>query len=224
MIWSDVVLETISSAIRQNKLYKGKDVEVGEDPKLLYLAEVASVTIEEIVLKLLNSHYNHELFSRAKDICVRFVIPEDASYIFMAAVAGYDEKDCMLTLRNLSSLSRVDQRSNFRLKTARSVFLSVENSSGEGEKWSEAVLLDISRGGARILTSAVVQAGDRVKLSLFLTEVEHTMEAVAEVVHAASSDGQFDLGLRFTELPLADLDHLLEFIIKVWLENKSGEL
>jgi len=214
------VVVTISGAMRIKKLYPGKKVELlWSNEEKTCLASVGQYGNDKMVLKLLDAGLSFNP-GELQDIIVRFTVPDDASYEFTAIVALYHEQSHSLLLENLSSLNRIQQRGSYRLKAARPVFIHL-GEGAYGERWLEGVLLDISQTGARLLCSASGKPGDIIKLLVNLDEVEHTLETEAEVIHVTEDEDQVKLGVKFLPLPLFDQGLLLEFIFKLWSENKA---
>jgi c-di-GMP-binding flagellar brake protein YcgR len=213
------VVVSISGAMRINKLFIGKKVELSWEGELTgYLAAVNNFVNDKMMVKLLG---DFEIEGKAEKVFVRFTVPDDASYEFTGSVVSYHEQSRSLLLEDLSPLTRIEQRRSYRLKILRPALIFLEDDTGS-EKWLEGVLLDISKTGAKLLCSSSVKPGDSIKLHLSLDEVEHTLETEAEVIHVIEDDGQVKLGVKFAPLPLKDVELLLDLIYKLWEEHKKS--
>jgi c-di-GMP-binding flagellar brake protein YcgR len=213
------VVVTISGAMSINKLFIGKKVELSWEGELTgYLAAVTNFGNDKMMVKLLG---DFEIEGKSEKVFVRFTVPDDASYEFTGSVVSYHEQSCSLLLKDLSPLTRIEQRRSYRLKILRPAHIYLKDKAG-GERWLEGVLLDISKTGAKLLCSSSVRPGDSIKLHLSLDEVEHTLETEAEVIHVIEDDGQVKLGVKFAPLPLPDIELLLDFIYKLWEEHKKS--
>ncbi len=212
---------TISGAMRGNKLYLGKNVEIWRrEEEIPYPGRVAHFSVDRLVFEVLNCDFEGPWLD--EEITVRFTVPDDACYEFTGVVSIYNRDSHRLFIERLSSLKRIEKRGNYRMKTSRPVSIYLEEEA-EGKKWREGVLLDISRTGARLLLpESPIKPGDIIKIFFNMDEVEHTLDAEAEVIHLTLNEDQVKLGVRFMPLPLPDMELLLEFILRLWAEKKNN--
>jgi c-di-GMP-binding flagellar brake protein YcgR len=216
------VAVTVIGAIRQKKLFIGKKVQIqGKDADLETTAKVVQCDADTLMLELFASAvYPHEKLHSQKKMTVSFVVPEDAIYSFDGYVVSYNDGAQILLLEQVTPLKRTEQRQNYRLKTAKLMYLSLEEDNGNGlagASWQQAGLLDISRGGASVLSPVSVPAKYIVKVLIPLTEVDYVLETQAQVVREKKGDeGQIILGLTFQDLTLLGQERILDYILKVW--------
>jgi uncharacterized protein (TIGR02266 family) len=97
--------------------------------------------------------------------------------------------------------------------------IAVQFWSGD-EKPRDAVLKDISEGGAFIVTEANCRLGTEVKIKVKLPEISETVEASGEVVYKAPRMDRKSamlpgLGLKFRELPPDVHDRIRAYVERV---------
>jgi c-di-GMP-binding flagellar brake protein YcgR len=216
------VAGTVIGAIRQKKLFIGKKVQIkGKDADLETTAKVVQCDADTLMLELFASAvYPHDNLRRQKNMTVSFVVSEDAIYSFDGSVVSYNDGAQILLLDQVTPLKRTEQRQNYRLKTAKLMYISPEGDNADGlvgASWQQAGLLDISRGGASVLSPVSVPAQSIVKVLIPLTEVDYVLETQAQVVREKKGDeGQIILGLTFQNLTLLGQERILDYILKVW--------
>jgi len=212
---------TIGGALRHKLLYVGKQVrllcdEAGPE----YRAKVAEVQKETILLELLAGENDVSKLLPQGQLTVVFVVPDDASYSFGAKIINYSEPGRLLQLVQETPLLRTEKRSDYRLRTAKLIYVALCKQSGE-ESWQQSSLLDLSRSGASVLTTLPISKGDELKIWIPLEEVDHILEAGTKVVRVSMGEAdQLILGLSFSELSLADQGKILDYILKEWTEGK----
>jgi hypothetical protein len=216
---------TIGGAVRYNKLYAGKQVRiVGKDADLECRGKVIDANGDTMFLQLFtNPAYPFEKLLKQEDVTVIFVVPEDAAYSFTAVIHDLDVAGHTLQLEQTAPMERVEQRSDYRLKTSKLIYVALGSTEEiASENWEQASLLNISRGGASILTRLCFNVGDELKVWIPLEEVDHIIETGIRVVRVV--EGEKDLiilGVSFTGLPLPDQAKILDYILKVWTEKKD---
>ena len=85
-------------------------------------------------------------------------------------------------------------------------------------------MLDLSRGGASILTSAALTVDTGISVWIPLDEVDYVLEAAARVVHLKQGEeGQLVAGVAFTDLSLIDQEKILDYILKIWTQKKENK-
>ncbi len=214
---------TIAGAVQQKKLGVGKQVTVSA-PAFAIQAQITDFTDHTLLLKVLApSAHSLQNVTEGTTVAVSFVVPEDARYSFWAVVSGCKKAKMQLEVRQQSALERLEQRNDYRLKTAKIIYLRTkEQSKLQPPNWQQACMLDISRGGASILTSAASAVGELLDVWIPLEEVDFALETQAEVVHRkVGEEGQLVLGVRFVDLSLSAQEKILDYILKVWSEKKS---
>ncbi|NLM45819.1 MAG: PilZ domain-containing protein [Firmicutes bacterium] len=214
---------TIAGAVQQKKLAVGKQVTVTA-PALTFQAQITDFTDHALQLKVLApSAHSLQNVSKGTTVTVSFIVPDDARYSFLAVVAGCEQEKLQLEVRQQAPFERLQQRSDYRLKTAKIIYLRTkEQSKLQAPNWQQACMLDISRGGASILTSAAPATGELLDVWIPLEEVDFALETQAEVVRRKiGEDGQLVLGVRFVDLSLLQQEKILDYILKVWSEKKS---
>ncbi|MCW3490105.1 flagellar brake protein [Dethiobacter alkaliphilus] len=218
---------TVAGAVRHKKIYPGKQVRIStagrqEDS----LGQVVDLGKDTVGLKIIAPTASlPEVWQAQDQVTVSFVVPEDAIYSFAAHVVSFEDAAMSLQVKQVTPLERREQRSDYRLKTAKLINVAVEKEvEKSGEKWQEASLLDISRGGASILSPVSVSAGTNVMVWIPLEEVDYVLETEAKVRRAVEGEeGQLIIGVSFENLPLADQEKILDYILKVYTENKDVE-
>jgi len=214
---------TIGGAFRHKKLYIGKQVRLlcaGAEQE--YRAKVVEVKQEAILLELLVGDNDAPKLLPQGQMTVLFVVPDDASYSFSAKIINYDESARLLQLVQEAPLTRTEKRSDYRLRTAKLIYIALCRQAAEGEEiWHQSSLLDLSRSGASVLTTLPISKGDELKIWIPLEEVDHILEAGTKVVRVSAGEAdQLVLGLSFSELSLADQEKILDYILKEWTEGK----
>jgi c-di-GMP-binding flagellar brake protein YcgR len=207
----------VTGAIREKKLIIGQEVKISGEKMLPCSAKVLRIQDDAMILELLlAADCPGEWLSEAVEITVAFIVPDDAIYSFSGIVSRYNHETRVLLLERLSPLGRIEQRRNFRLKTAKLVYFCDDDSDVPAKSWLQASLLDLSRGGACLLSPVFRQPGTKIKLLLSLAEVECVIETGATVVRAWQGEDHIILGLVFEGLSLDHQDRILEYIIKKW--------
>lgn len=175
-----------------------------------------------MLLELLAGYNDAPKLLPQGELTVVFVVPDDASYSLNAKIINYDETARLLQLVQEAPITRTEQRSDYRLRTAKLIYVALCKQSGEGgEIWQQSSLLDISRSGASVLTALPISQGDELKVWIPLEEVDHILEVGTRVVRVSIGGGdQVILGLSFSELSLADQEKILDYILKEWTEGK----
>jgi len=215
---------TIGGALRHKKLYIGKQVRLLADgAEQEYRAKVVEVQQETMLLELFSGENDALKLLRDGQLTVVFVVPDDAAYSFCAKLVNYNEAERLLQLVQEAPLTRAEKRSDYRLRTAKLIYVSLCKQSGEGgENWQQASLLDISRSGASVLTVLPVSHGDELKVWIPLEEVDHILESGTRVVRVSAGEAdQLILGLSFSELGLVDQEKILDYILKEWEKGKE---
>lgn len=213
---------TVIGAIRQKKLFIGKKVQIiGQEKDLETTAKVVQCDANTLMLELFASAvYPHEKLRSQEKMTVSFVVPEDAIYSFEGSVVSYNDGAQILLLEQVTPLKRTEQRQNYRLKTAKLMYISPQEDNTDrlaGASWQQAGLLDISRGGASVLSPVSAPAKSTVKVLIPLTEVDYVLETYAQVVREKKGEeGQIILGLTFLDLTLLGQERILDYILKVW--------
>ncbi len=206
---------TISGAMRVNKLYPGKEVEVFRQEK----EEVCPGRVVGFAGGLLELAIMGECTSieKGSELSIRFVVPDDAPYIFKGKVYSWQEGRVQLT--GLSSLARVEQRGSYRVKTNKPLQLKL----GDTGSWLDGTLLDISRTGARLRTDEKALPGQTVSIRLDTDRAGGGFELGAEVVHVIGDGESVQLGVRFVSLPILIQEALVEYVLRLWVEKKKDQ-
>jgi len=216
---------TIGPALRHKKLYLGKQVRLLSDgTERECMAKVVEVQQETMLLELFAGE--HDVLKQLSQgrLTVVFVVPDDAAYSFSAKLIDYNEATRLLRLVQEAPLARGEKRSDYRLRTAKLIYVSLCKQPGEGgDVWQQASLLDLSRSGASVLTVLPVSQGDELKVWIPLEEVDHILESGTRVVRVSAGEAeQLILGVSFSELGLVDQEKILDYILKEW--DKGNEL
>lgn len=218
---------TIGGAVRHKKLYIGKQVKVsGENGRLDCSARVVDIQNDILLLELFaTSVYPHDRLLCAPAVDLIFIVPDDAAYRCRCQVMSYSDTAQILQIRQDTPVQRVDQRHHYRLQTSRLIYIApAPEKDAMATDWREAGLLDISRGGARVMTSQAFSVGSKVRLLIPLDEVGCVVECNAIVVReSVGKDGQSVFGLRYDDLPLSEQERILDFILKLWTEKKDEQ-
>ncbi|HHX73971.1 MAG TPA: PilZ domain-containing protein [Firmicutes bacterium] len=216
---------TITGAVQQKKIGVGKRVTVTA-PAFGLQAQITDFTDHTLLLKILAPSACH-LQDMTEGMCVTvsFVVPDDARYSFPAVISGCNKEKLLCEVRQQAAIDRLDQRSDYRLKTAKIIYLRTKKQAKlQAPHWQQACMLDISRGGASILTSAVLAVGEMLDVWIPLEEVDYALETQAEVVRRKTGEeGQLVLGVRFPDLSLPEQEKILDYILKIWSAKKTGE-
>lgn len=208
---------TVTGAIREKKLIVGQEVKISGEKLLPCRAKILRVQDDAMMLELLlDADCPGDRLSEEGEITVTFIVPDDAIYSFNGVVSRYNHETRILLLERLSPLGRIEQRRNFRLKTVKLVYFCEDDSYIPAKSWLQASLLDLSRGGASLLSPALRQPGTKIRLLLSLDEVGCVIETGATVVRAWQGQDQIILGVVFDGLSLHHQDRILEYIIKEW--------
>lgn len=216
---------TIGGAVRQKKLFVGKQVILADsDVGLECRGKILKIEGDTVTLELFTSHKLDQLLE-LKRVTMIFMVPEDATYCVKSAVVGCNRETHVLQVVQVEPMVRTEQRSDVRLKTSKLIYLAMRDKGVKiGESWQKASLLDISRGGASILTAMEAKQGDELKVWIPLEEVDHILEAGTRVVRVKEGeDLEATLGLSFEGLSLSDQEKILDYIMKVW-EVKKDEV
>ena len=152
-------------------------------------------------------------------------VPDDAIYVCQAAITCVNEGTALIQIKQSAPLERREQRSDYRLKTAEIIYIFTgQPDSALGQDWHQACLLDLSRGGASILTSAALTVDTGISVWIPLDEVDYVLEAAARVVHLKQGEeGQLVAGVAFTDLSLIDQEKILDYILKIWTQKKENK-
>jgi c-di-GMP-binding flagellar brake protein YcgR len=216
---------TIGGALRQKKIYAGKQVTVfGRAAGMEFMGKIIEAGGDRLELELFAPPgYPENRQWEQLAVTVNFLVPGDASYSFQASVQSYDDVSQLMRLEQSAPIERVDQRCDYRLKTAKLIYVTLQPlEDGGREKWQQASLLDISRGGVNILSRISADPGEELKVWIPLEEVDHVIETAIEVVRVVVGDeGLMTLGGRFVDISLADQEKVLDYILKVWEEKKD---
>jgi c-di-GMP-binding flagellar brake protein YcgR len=216
---------TIGGALRQKKLFVGKQVSLlDHNTDTEISGKVVAAGGDSLSLELMAPPgYGGESRWQNRALSVQFLVPGDATYSFPASVSRYDQQSRLLQLEQVARMTRRDQRNDFRLKTAKLIYVTQRpGGDGEREKWQQASLLDISRGGANILSKLEVSVGDLLKAWIPLEEVDHVIETGIQVMRIVErEEGMVMLGVSFSSLTLPDQEKILDYILKVWTEKKD---
>lgn len=218
---------TIGGALRQKIIFAGKQVMItGQESNLECRGKIVEIDGDMLSLELfVPAVCPHEMCAQ-KAVNVSFIVSGDATYSFPADVSAYNDAAHILQVRQAAPMERTDKRTDYRLKTVKLVYVvgNPVEPQDEGESWQEASLLDISRGGASILSPVPVKTGEDLKIWIPLDEVDHVIETVTHVVRAhEGEEGQLIAGLRFDGLSLLDQERILDYIIKVCKDSKNEE-
>lgn len=130
----------------------------------------------------------------------------EAAYELMTQVQHQDGK--RLKLRIISPPRRIDRRRNKRYRVnlpVRARVLSEQQTQDtESASW-EVQAVDISRSGMRLIVPCELSVGTEVEVCFTLLNVEQPIRTKAEVRFArALNNGQWSIGVRFTELARTD--------------------
>ena len=205
---------TISGAIRGNKLYAGKEVEILHlDKEEVCPGRVVGFSDGVLELAIDGECAAIEI---QREIMVCFVVYDDAPYMFKGKVSSWEGS--RLRLDDLSSLARVDQRGSYRVKTHKSLKLEREGT----EDLFDGILLDISRAGARLRTTQKILPGQNIRLHLNIEETGRFVLG-AEVVHIIGDGDRVQLGVKFVNLAIPDQEALVEYVLRLWKEKKKAE-
>lgn len=218
-----IVAITIEGALRHRKLYIGKHVRLHCDgTEQECRAKVVEIQQGTMLLELFAGDNDALKLLPQEQLTVVFVVPDDAAYSLSAKIINYVEPARLLRLTQEAPLTRTEKRSDYRLRTAKLIYVALCKQSGDGgEVWQQASLLDISRSGASVLTVLPVSQNDELKVWIPLEEVDHILEAGTRVVRVSTGEAeQLILGLSFSELSLTDQEKILDYILKEWGEGK----
>lgn len=207
---------TIAGAVRQNKIYPGKQMKIRTQDQQEWLTKVEELSRDAIALKLLAPSILPPGVFQQEAVTVSFLVPGDATYSFLADVALWQDEVFRIELNYATPLERIEQRTHFRLETSKLIYVAVKKDGEDG--WGnlqEASLLDISRGGASILSPVKVSTGSDFLVWIPLDEVDYVVEAVSRVVRVTEGlEGQILIGVSFKDLPLLDQERILDYILQ----------
>lgn len=218
---------TIAGAVQQKKIAVGKQVTLASSQAdITCRAKVVEVLLETLLLQLTTPDMRQLKALKPKsDVTISFVVPDDAIYACRATIARFNEDAALIQIKQSTPLERQEQRHDFRLKTAEIIYILAEQPDGPlGQDWHQACLLDLSRGGASILTSVALPVDTEISVWIPLDEVDHVLEATAKVVRLKQGEeGQMVVGVSFTDLSLVDQEKILDYIIKMWTQKKEDK-
>ncbi|MCR3922134.1 MAG: PilZ domain-containing protein [Firmicutes bacterium] len=218
---------TIMGAVQQKKIALGKQVTIEDShADVICRAEVVDIQGETICLRITPPAVQPlQKLKPETVVTLSFVVPDDGIYSFAAAVSSCQEDPAMVSVEQSTPLVRTEQRSDYRLKTSKIIYMLAEQPSGPlGQNWHEACLLDLSRGGASVLVAVALPVGTEISVWIPLDEVDHVLEATARVVRLKPGDqNQTVAGVCFTDLSLVDQEKILDYILKVWTEKKDAK-
>lgn len=205
---------TIGGAVRQRKISIGKQVRITGSHELECWGKIAEISGDSLKIELPVTDVAREL-CKLQEVTVTYVVADDAAYSFKAAVTALQCEAGLLHIRQAEAMKRQEQRSHYRLKTAKLINIQLTDSEGTPQgNWWQASLLDLSRGGASILSPVDLPVGCTVKVWIPLDEVDHLLEVKADVVRLRrGEEGQRIAGVRFAELSLTDQEKVLDYIL-----------
>jgi len=145
---------------------------------------------------------------------------EDAQYSFEAEVVRcYQEGQLHLVeLLMVSSVERKQRREFFRLATSLPFsFRIMDPGKEEGpEELHKGLVLDISGGGAKVLSPIPLSPGQRIECRLNL-EGEGRIDIRGEVLRQdrlEREELEYEIGLRFVDLDRDTRDRIVQFIFR----------
>ncbi|HZK24354.1 MAG TPA: PilZ domain-containing protein, partial [Oscillospiraceae bacterium] len=176
---------TIAGAVQQKKIAVGKQVSLtNSHADLTCRAKVVDVLVKTLLLQVTTPDMRQlKALKPQSEVIISFTVPDDAIYACQATIASFNEDAALIQIKQATPLERREQRLDYRLKTAEIIYILAEQpDSPLGQDWHQACLLDISRGGASILTSVALPIGTEISVWIPLDEVDHVLEATAQVV------------------------------------------
>ncbi|HAA38032.1 MAG TPA: hypothetical protein DCE00_04075 [Firmicutes bacterium] len=218
---------TLAGAVQQKKIAVGKQVSLtSAEYDFTFRAKVVEILLETLLLQVAAPDMRRlNLLRAAKEVIISFTVPDDAIYVCQAAITCVNEGTALIQIKQSAPLERREQRSDYRLKTAEIIYIFTgQPDSALGQDWHQACLLDLSRGGASILTSAALTVDTGISVWIPLDEVDYVLEAAARVVHLKQGEeGQLVAGVAFTDLSLIDQEKILDYILKIWTQKKENK-
>ncbi|RQD67775.1 MAG: hypothetical protein D5S00_09735 [Tindallia sp. MSAO_Bac2] len=115
----------------------------------------------------------------------------------------------------LSEPKKKQRREFFRLK----YMIKVSLKSLEKDTIANALTLDLSGGGLKVLTDRSFYVGEKIEATLFLEEGDVTVASVVVRAHKRSEDKRFELGIKFHDIGEQNRNKIVAFIFQ-----KQGEL
>lgn len=211
---------TIIGAVMQKILYPGK---------LLYLTDLQGnwelyakiIQIKDVYLHaeiLAAPVLPPDALTMKKLLHMSYIVPGDAVYTLDVEVIDCSDANRRLLLKQVQPVSRNDKRSHYRLSTNKLIYIAEYSGDGDisSEKWLQAVMLDISSGGASILSPVAAEPDNLLRVLAPLDEVDYVVETAARVVRQVKGDeGQVTLGVSFDGLSLPDHEKILDYILKI---------
>lgn len=210
---------TLQGAIRSSKLYEGKELEISGRDGFICSGKAGEYAGGLLEIKVLPTAVaGQKAFHPGENVTISFVVTGDARYDFTARVAAADVKSGTVKLAGFSGLRRNEQRDSYRIRNVRRLYF---REAGREGRWQEGTLVDISAAGARIVSEELLPPGLVIKLLLGLPEVEYTLEVEAKVVRTVKLKQGYETGLGFLDLTLDDQERLLDFVIKMYQEERN---
>jgi hypothetical protein len=100
----------------------------------------------------------------------------------------------------------IERRATPRVRDSRRVELEL------GGSRHPATIMDLSAGGAFVVTSAPLKAGSLVRVRLSPPVVRHATDVSAMVVRSGSTGGEAGFGLMFADLPAKTRDEIGAYV------------
>lgn len=131
------------------------------------------------------------------------------------------EENRVWTVENLALAKLENDRSFFRMGVEMDAAVTPVERPGAAEE--PCKLVDLSVGGARLSSNYPHQAGERLLLSLDLTQGKTPSTVLCQVLRVIGQEGDYEYGCRFIELGEADQDRITQILFALQ-RKQSGRM
>ena len=138
-------------------------------------------------------------------------------FIFRAECIGkakVENLDAFEIIR-LTEPKKKQRREFFRLK----YMIKVTIKSLEKDTEANALTLDLSGGGLKLLTDRSFYPGEKIECTLFMEDETITVASVVVRMHRRTEDKRFEVGIKFDDIGEQNRNKLVAFIFQ-----RQGEL
>jgi len=196
----------------------------GEDPTGGYMCKV-EVLIPEKKEVLIHAPVERGRLVRMRvgsDFTLR-LLSDNATYMYKAKLVEYTDVDGfdVVRFRLEGDGEKVQRRSSFRFNCALPATYAIIYSSGQQSEREDALVRDVSAGGAKIFSDQNLQEGYLLNIGLQLGD--DTVVAFGDVRSRVelpkSSRYAYQYGVRFSMMPESDQEAIVRYMYKLQREE-----
>jgi c-di-GMP-binding flagellar brake protein YcgR len=147
------------------------------------------------------------------------LLTDNAIYRFKATMIAYGDVDGfdVVRFRIEDDGEKIQRRSAFRFNCGIKINFSVIYSSGQQAETEEALITDLSAGGAKIFTDKILQVGYLLNISLQIGDdlVVAFGDVRTKTDLPPGQKHKYQYGIRFAMMPESDQEKIIRYMYKL---------